>query len=46
MARLTAENVETIPYGPLGIIAMPGCEDRLLNIRAQLLFTVIRENLF
>ncbi len=26
MARLTAENVETIPYGPLGIIAMPGCE--------------------
>ena len=26
MPRLTAENVETIPYGPLGIIAMPGCE--------------------
>ncbi|MDE6723546.1 MAG: ribose-phosphate pyrophosphokinase, partial [Eubacterium sp.] len=26
MARLTAENVESIPYGPLGIIAMPGCE--------------------
>ena len=26
MARLTAQNVETIPYGPLGIIAMPGCE--------------------
>lgn len=25
MARLTAQNVETIPYGPLGIIAMPGC---------------------
>ncbi len=27
MARLTAENVESIPYGPLGIIAMPGCEE-------------------
>ena len=26
MARLTAQLVETIPYGPLGIIAMPGCE--------------------
>ena len=26
MARLTAQNVETRPYGPLGIIAMPGCE--------------------
>ncbi len=26
MARLTAQNVENIPYGPLGIIAMPGCE--------------------
>ena len=26
MARLTAQHVETIPYGPLGIIAMPGCE--------------------
>ena len=26
MARLTAQNVETIPYGPLGIIAMPGYE--------------------
>lgn len=26
MSRLTAQNVETIPYGPLGIIAMPGCE--------------------
>lgn len=26
MARLTAENIESIPYGPLGIIAMPGCE--------------------
>lgn len=26
MARLTAQNIETIPYGPLGIIAMPGCE--------------------
>ena len=26
MPRLTALNVETIPYGPLVIIAMPGCE--------------------
>ncbi|MCD7873370.1 MAG: ribose-phosphate pyrophosphokinase [Clostridiales bacterium] len=26
MARLMAESVQTIPYGPLGIIAMPGCE--------------------
>ncbi len=27
MPRKTAENVETIPVGPLGIIAMPGCEE-------------------
>ena len=26
MPRKTAENVATIPVGPLGIIAMPGCE--------------------
>lgn len=26
MARLTAQNIESIPYGPLGLIAMPGCE--------------------
>ena len=26
MPRKTAEHVETIPVGPLGIIAMPGCE--------------------
>lgn len=26
MARKTAENVDSIPLGPLGIIAMPGCE--------------------
>ncbi|MFR4107682.1 MAG: ribose-phosphate pyrophosphokinase, partial [Eubacterium sp.] len=26
MARITAEEVQTIPYGPLGIIALPGCE--------------------
>ena len=26
MPRKTAENVETIPVGPLGIIPMPGCE--------------------
>lgn len=27
MARITAEDVQTIPYGPLGIIALPGCEE-------------------
>ena len=27
MARLTAENISNIPYGPLGIIGMPGCEE-------------------
>lgn len=27
MPRITAEEVQTIPYGPLGIIAMPGCEE-------------------
>ena len=35
MARLTAQNVETIPYGPLGIIAMPAVklsQTRLINI--------------
>lgn len=26
MARITANEVQTIPYGPLGIIALPGCE--------------------
>lgn len=26
MARITAQEVQTIPYGPLGIIALPGCE--------------------
>lgn len=26
MARKTAQHVETIPIGPLGIIGMPGCE--------------------
>ncbi|MBQ9228642.1 MAG: ribose-phosphate pyrophosphokinase [Eubacterium sp.] len=26
MPRITAQEVQTIPYGPLGIIAMPGCE--------------------
>ncbi len=26
MPRITAQNVQTIPYGPLGIIALPGCE--------------------
>ena len=28
MARQTAININTIPIGPLGIIGMPGCEDR------------------
>ncbi len=27
MSRITAEEVQTIPYGPLGIIALPGCEE-------------------
>lgn len=27
MPRITAENVQNIPYGPLGIIALPGCEE-------------------
>ena len=27
MARITAEEVQTITYGPLGIIALPGCEE-------------------
>ena len=26
MARITAQEVQTIPYGPLGIIPIPGCE--------------------
>lgn len=26
MPRITAQEVQTIPYGPLGIIALPGCE--------------------
>lgn len=27
MARQTAENINTIPVGPLGIIGIPGCEE-------------------
>ncbi len=27
MPRLTAENITNIPFGPLGIIGMPGCEE-------------------
>ncbi len=27
MPRITAQEVQTIPYGPLGIIALPGCEE-------------------
>lgn len=26
MPRITAQEVQTIPYGPLGVIALPGCE--------------------
>ena len=26
MPRITAQEVQTIPYGPLGIVALPGCE--------------------
>ena len=26
MPRKTAENINSIPIGPLGIIGMPGCE--------------------
>lgn len=32
MPRITAEEVQTIPYGPLGIIAMPGCEELAAKI--------------
>ena len=27
MPRITTQEVQTIPYGPLGIIALPGCEE-------------------
>ena len=27
MPRITAQEVQTIPYGPLGIVALPGCEE-------------------
>lgn len=32
MARITASEVQTIPYGPLGIIALPGCESLAAKI--------------
>ena len=36
MARKTAQHVETIPIGPLGIIGMPGCEKLTDKIDAYL----------
>ncbi|MFR5876473.1 MAG: ribose-phosphate pyrophosphokinase [Eubacterium sp.] len=36
MARITAEEVQTIPYGPLGIIALPGCETLASKIDSYL----------
>ena len=32
MPRITAQEVQTIPYGPLGIIAIPGCEELAAKI--------------
>ena len=32
MPRITAQEVQTIPYGPLGIIALPGCEELAAKI--------------
>lgn len=32
MPRITALDVQTIPYGPLGIIALPGCEELATKI--------------
>lgn len=32
MPRITAQEVQTIPYGPLGIIALPGCEELATKI--------------
>ncbi|MDD6603728.1 MAG: ribose-phosphate pyrophosphokinase [Eubacteriales bacterium] len=36
MPRITAQEVQTIPYGPLGIIALPGCEQLASKIDAYL----------
>lgn len=36
MPRITALDVQTIPYGPLGIIALPGCEELAAKIDAYL----------
>ena len=32
MPRITAQEVQTIPYGPLGIVALPGCEELAAKI--------------
>ncbi len=36
MPRITAQEVQTIPYGPLGIIALPGCETLAAKIDSYL----------
>lgn len=36
MARITAQQVESIPIGPLGIIAMPGCESLAAKVNDYL----------
>lgn len=36
MPRITAQEVQTIPYGPLGIIALPGCEALAAKIDSYL----------
>jgi ribose-phosphate pyrophosphokinase len=36
MSRITAQEVQTIPYGPLGIVAMPGCEALAQKVDAYL----------
>lgn len=36
MPRITAQEVQTIPYGPLGIIALPGCEELAEKINAYI----------
>jgi ribose-phosphate pyrophosphokinase len=32
MPRITAQEVQTIPYGPLGIIPLQGCEELATKI--------------
>ncbi len=36
MPRITAQDVQTIPYGPLGIIALPGCEELAEKINSYI----------